>query len=58
MNGCKIISEKSSTRKVGEHILSGFSMSTIPSIKDIENQHDIKRGKEFFLSGFFFYKHS
>ena len=24
MNGCKIIPEKSSTIKVGEHILSGF----------------------------------
>ena len=31
--GCKNNPEKSSTRKVGEHIPSGFSMSTISSFK-------------------------
>ena len=33
--------------KVGKHILSGFSMSTILSFKDIENKHDVYRGKDF-----------
>ena len=31
--------------KVGEHIPSRFSMSTISSIKSLENKHDIYRGK-------------
>ena len=32
---------QSSSRKVIEHIPSGFSVSTIPSCKDIENTHDL-----------------
>ena len=33
-------------KKVSEHILSGFSMSTISSFKGIENKHDVKRSKD------------
>ena len=39
-------SENSSTTKVGQHIRSGFPMSTISSFKDIENKHDVYRGKD------------
>ena len=44
LDGCKNNPENSSTTKVGEHIPSGFSMSTISSIKSIENKHDVCRG--------------
>ena len=37
IDGCKHNFEKSSTKKVGEHIPSGFSMSTILSFKDTKN---------------------
>ena len=33
MNGCTTNPEKSSTTKVGEHIPSGFSISTISTLK-------------------------
>ena len=33
--------ENSFTTKVGEHIPSGFSMSTISSFKSIESKRDI-----------------
>ena len=46
IEGCKNNAEKSSTAKVGEHIPSGFSLSTISSLKDIENKHDIYRDKD------------
>ena len=36
----------SSITKVSEHIPSGFSMSTISSLRSIENKHDIYRGKD------------
>ena len=36
MDGWKDNPEKSSTTKAGEHILSGFPMSTIFSFKDLE----------------------
>ena len=36
--GCKNNPENSLTTNVGEHIPSGFSMSTISSIKSIENR--------------------
>ena len=36
--------ENSSATKVGEHILSGFSMPTISLIKGIGNKHDVYRG--------------
>ena len=38
--------EKSFTAKVGEHIPSGFSISTILSFQDIENKHDVYLGKD------------
>ena len=46
IDGCKNNPEKSSTTKVGEHIPSGFSVSTISSFKCIENKHDVCRGKD------------
>ena len=36
--GCKNNPENSVTTNVGEHISSGFSMSTISSFKSIENR--------------------
>ena len=47
IDGCKSNPEDSSTTKVGQHILLGFSMSAIPSFKIIENKHDINRSKDF-----------
>ena len=46
IDGCRNNPEKSSTTKVGEYILLGFSMSTISSFKSIENKHDVYRGKD------------
>ena len=43
---CKNNPKKSSTTKISEHIPSGFSMSTILSVKDIEKKHDVYRGKD------------
>ena len=43
---CKNNPENSSTTKVNEHIPSGFSMSTISSIRSIENNHDVYRVKD------------
>ena len=43
---CKNNPENSSTTKVGEHISSGSSMSTILSFNSIEYNHDVYRGKE------------
>ena len=45
-DGCKDNPENSSTSKVSEHILSGFSMSTISSFRSIENKHDVYRSKD------------
>ena len=45
-DGCKNNPENSSTSKVGEHIPSGFSMSTISFFRSIENTHDMYRGKD------------
>ena len=42
----KIIPEIASTTKVGERILLGFSMSTISTLKSIEDKHDVYRGKD------------
>ena len=36
----------SSTTKVSQHIPSGFSMSTISSLRRIKNKHDVYRGKD------------
>ena len=38
--------ENWSATKVGKHIPSGSSMSTISSFKSIENKHDVYRGKD------------
>ena len=43
IDGCK---NSSSTKRVSEHIPSGFSMSTISSFRSIENKHDVYRGKD------------
>ena len=45
-DGCKNNTENSSTKKVGEHIPSRFSVSTISSFKNIENNDDVDRGKD------------
>ena len=42
--GCKNNPENSSTSKVGKHIPSRFSMFSISSFKNIENNHDVYRG--------------
>ena len=46
IEGCKNSTENSSTKKVSEHIPSGFSISTISSFRSIENKHDVYRGKD------------
>ena len=38
--------ENSFTTKLSTHIPSGFSMSEIPSLRTIENNHDVNRGKD------------
>ena len=38
--------EKSSATILGKHVPSSFSMSTKLSFKDIENKHDVYRGKD------------
>ena len=43
---CKNHPENSSPTKVGGPIPSGFSMSTISSFENIENKHDVHRGKD------------
>ena len=40
---CKNNPENSTTKKVSEHIPSGFSMFTISSSRSIENKHDVCR---------------
>ena len=46
IDGCKNNLKNLSTRKVSKHTPSGFSMSTISSLKNIENKHDLPRGKD------------
>ena len=46
IEGCKNSTENSSTKKVSEHIPSGFSMSTISSFRSTGNKHDVYRGKD------------
>ena len=41
---CKNNPENSCTTKVGEHVPSGFSMSTIFSFRGLENKHDVYKG--------------
>ena len=38
--------ENSSTKKIGEHIPCGYSMSTIWAFDHIENKHTLYRGKD------------
>ena len=45
-DGCKNNLENSSTTKLGEHIPSGFSMSTLSSFKRIENKNEVYIGKD------------
>ena len=45
IDGCKNNPENSPTTNVDEHISSGFLMSTILSLKSIENKHDVYGGK-------------
>ena len=47
IHGCKNYPENSPKTKVSKHILSGFSVSTIPSFRSIENKHDVYRGKGY-----------
>ena len=46
IDGCKNNPENSSKTKVNNHILSGFSMSTISSFRSIKNKHDVYRGTD------------
>ena len=46
IDGCKNIPQNSLTTKVGEHIPSDFSISTVSSFKSIENKHDVYIGKD------------
>ena len=46
IDGCKNNTKNSFTGKVGEHIPTGFSMSLISSFKNIQNRHDVYRGKD------------
>ena len=46
-DGCKNNPDNSYATKVSEHILSGFSMSTLLSFKSIKNKHDVWRSKDY-----------
>ena len=46
MNGYKNNPENSSTTKVGEHILSSFSMTAMLPFKSKENKHDLYRATD------------
>ena len=41
IDGYKNNPKNSSTTKVSEHVSSGFPMSTISSLRSIENKHDV-----------------
>ena len=41
IDGCKNNTENSSLTKLAKHIPFGFSISTLLSFKDIENEHDV-----------------
>ena len=41
IDGCKNNAKNSCTKKVSEHIPSGFSMSIMSSFRCIENKHDV-----------------
>ena len=44
VDGCANNPEKSSTTKTGEHIPSGYSISTIWAFDNIESKHTFCRG--------------
>ena len=46
IGGCKNNPENSSTTIVSKHIPSAFLMFTISSFRNIENKHDLYRGKD------------
>ena len=46
MINIKIILKNSSTKKRGEHIPTGFTMSTKSLLKSIKNKHDVYNGKK------------
>ena len=46
IDGCKNNPEISSTTKVSEYILSGFSMSIISPFKNIENKNELYGSKD------------
>ena len=46
IDGCKINLENSSTAKVIKYIQSGFSMSAVSSLRNI-NKHEVYRSKDF-----------
>ena len=46
IDGCEKNPKNSSTRKVSEYIRSSFSLSTISSVKSIERNNDVYRGKD------------
>ena len=46
IDGCANNPENSSTTKIGEHILSGHSMSPIWAFDHIENKHTLYCGKD------------
>ena len=47
IDGCKNNPQNSFTAKVGKHIPSDFSISTVSSFKSIENKHDVYIGKDY-----------
>ena len=46
IDGYKNNPENSSTKKVSEHIPSGFIMSTILPFSSMENKYDVYKGKD------------
>ena len=47
VDGCAKNAENSSTTKVGEHILCGYSMLTIWDFDNTENKHTLYRGEDY-----------
>ena len=48
MINTKIILKNSSTTKIGEHIPTGFTMSTKSLLKSMKNKHDVYNSKKVF----------
>ena len=51
-DGCKNDPQKSFTGKIGEHVPSGFSMSTV-TYKDINSTNDVCNSKDCMKMQFF-----